>query len=483
MNYKTTLILFLSLILLSSCVKELDITEFTDEYGDFEQELRVEALMLPQNQTAIIRIDNTIAIDDESLFNCEDDNNNWVGSGCLCGDNDKEVDEEAICPEDISDCETVGGLWIISDTNPFIDGYCDITVIEENNCMSETFDLNWGIIDDVGEDGFIGDLGDEDGDGDIDEPSSGEGNGIPDCGEPNVDDLEEITESGLIHENNCEIVQIIYNENQVCNFIYSPSAGTIYEGEGLLEFSDGSGCQEGEILIDGSELSDFYYDYGAWIPNNCDEDFFTHYEDGSYSLYIQCGDKIITSKEPEIIPYPVVFVDESDLNIDEIGSCADVIDIYECLTDYQVDNLEFQLGEENLLNYVSTDYFYQAVQYFDPYYTCFFGGEPSWTYYHGHPNAAYPPSEETNHFPPGNNPIIFTNEEVVVSNTEEDIGCYQYRMFTFSESYSNYYFFSQLDLKDPVRSNLREGEDGSGEVVIGAFGAMSGKTISFKVID
>ena len=79
--------------------------------------------------------------------------------------------------------------------------------------------------------------------------------------------------------------------------------------------------------------------------------------------------------------------------------------------------------------------------------------------------------------------IDFTNEEVVVSNTEEDIGCYQYRMFTFSESYSNYYFFSQLDLKDPVRSNLREGEDGSGEVVIGAFGAMSGKTISFKVID
>ena len=297
MNYKTTLILFLSLILLSSCVKELDITEFTDEYGDFEQELRVEALMLPQNQTAIIRIDNTIAIDDESLFNCEDDNNNWVGSGCLCGDNDNEVDEEAICPEDISDCETVGGLWIISDTNPFIDGYCDITVIEENNCMSETFDLNWGIIDDVGEDGFIGDLGDEDGDGDIDEPSSGEGNGIPDCGEPNVDDLEEITESGLIHENNCEIVQIIYNENQVCNFIYSPSAGTIYEGEGLLEFSDGSGCQEGEILIDGSELSDFYYDYGAWIPDNCSENFFNHYEDGGYNLYIQCGDEIITKSE------------------------------------------------------------------------------------------------------------------------------------------------------------------------------------------
>ena len=70
-----------------------------------------------------------------------------------------------------------------------------------------------------------------------------------------------------------------------------------------------------------------------------------------------------------------------------------------------------------------------------------------------------------------------------MSTTSEDIGCYQYRMFTFSEGYQNYYFYSQLDLKDPVRSNLREEADASGEVVIGGFGAISGETISFKVID
>ena len=69
----------------------------------------------------------------------------------------------------------------------------------------------------------------------------------------------------------------------------------------------------------------------------------------------------------------------------------------------------------------------------------------------------------------------------MVSSTTEDIGCYQYRMYTFSEGYKNYYFFSQLDLKDPVRSNLRLGEDGTGDVVIGAFGAISGETITFKV--
>jgi len=481
LNYKNTILQFLCLILFSSCVKELDITEFTDQYGSFEQELRIEALMLPQDQTAIIRIDNTIAIDDETLFNCEDDNGNWIASGCICGDNDGQVSEEVICPQDFVDCGSIGGLWIITETNPSIDGYCNINVIEEANCLSESFDLKWSVIDDLGEDGVIGDPTDEDEDGDFEEPSSGEGNGIPDCGEPNVDDLEEITESGLIHENDCGIVQITYNNSDTCSFEYSESAGTVYEGTGLLEFSDGSGCQEGEILFDGSELSDLYYDYGAWIPNNCSEDFFTKYENGSYSLYIECGDKIIRSKEPETIPYPVVFVDESDLNTDGVGSCTDEANIYECLNNFQVDDLEFTLGEENRLKYVSTDILYQAVQYFDPYYACFFGGEASWTYYHGHPAVAYPPSAETNYFPPGNNPIIFTSEEIVTSN--EDIGCYQYRMFTFSEGYSNYYFWSQLDLKDPIRSNLREGQDGSGEVVIGGFGAMSGETISFRVID
>ena len=51
-------------------------------------------------------------------------------------------------------------------------------------------------------------------------------------------------------------------------------------------------------------------------------------------------------------------------------------------------------------------------------------------------------------------------------------------------------FYSQLDLKDPVRSNLRKGKfengqiikDENGDVVIGAFGDMSGNTISIDVL-
>ena len=63
MNYKY-LFLLLSTIIFHSCIEEIDITEFTSEFGEFEQEYRIEALMLPDDKTAIIRIDKTISIDE-----------------------------------------------------------------------------------------------------------------------------------------------------------------------------------------------------------------------------------------------------------------------------------------------------------------------------------------------------------------------------------------------------------------------------------
>ena len=91
-----------------------------------DREYRIEALMLPDDKTAIIRIDKTISIDDESLFNCIDDNDNWVGSGCICKTNN--------CPNTIDDCNSLGALWL--DSNPFIDGYCDVSVINQENCIN-----------------------------------------------------------------------------------------------------------------------------------------------------------------------------------------------------------------------------------------------------------------------------------------------------------------------------------------------------------
>ena len=45
------------LFLFSSCMKELDITEFSNDYINYTPELRIEALILPTENTAIIRID------------------------------------------------------------------------------------------------------------------------------------------------------------------------------------------------------------------------------------------------------------------------------------------------------------------------------------------------------------------------------------------------------------------------------------------
>ena len=128
---------------------------------------------------------------------------------------------------------------------------------------------------------------------------------------------------------------------------------------------------------------------------------------------------------------------------------------------------------------MATSPWYQAIQYNDPFGdSCDNGVEEddTWYYIQGHPAVAYP-SESANHFPPyPDAPVIYTNEEVVVSNGYFDDGCYRYEILTFSEGYQKYYL-SQLDLKDPERSNLRS----EGEVVIGAFGAMHSKTIDFTI--
>ncbi|PIS29521.1 MAG: hypothetical protein COT43_03625 [Candidatus Marinimicrobia bacterium CG08_land_8_20_14_0_20_45_22] len=122
-----------------SCQKELDLTQFRDDFGDYEPEVRIEAILTPWRSThpdAFVRIDRSITIDDTLVFNGRDDNNNW---------------------KSYSD-ENGNGKWDISEP------------------------LN----DDLGEDGIIGQ---ENG---FPARDKGEGNGKPDQGEPNVDEYEEV---------------------------------------------------------------------------------------------------------------------------------------------------------------------------------------------------------------------------------------------------------------------------------------------------
>jgi len=133
-----------------SCERQLDLSLFRDEYGEYEPEVRIEAVINPifypssgpPYFTVIVRIDRSITIDDTTVFNGRDDNDNWRGYR----------DENG------------NGRW------------------------NEGEPLN----DDLGEDGIAGQTNG------FPARDEGEGNGRPDYGEPNVDEYDEILP--LIHD-------------------------------------------------------------------------------------------------------------------------------------------------------------------------------------------------------------------------------------------------------------------------------------------
>jgi len=62
----------------------------------------------------------------------------------------------------------------------------------------------------------------------------------------------------------------------------------------------------------------------------------------------------------------------------------------------------------------------------------------------------------------------------------DDVDISKYELFTFNENFTNYYFFDMLDIRDPVRTNLR---DGNGNPVMGTFGALASNEIILRIID
>ena len=47
------------ILLIWACQKELNISEFSNDYLDYESELRIEAVILPSDSSAIVRIDRS----------------------------------------------------------------------------------------------------------------------------------------------------------------------------------------------------------------------------------------------------------------------------------------------------------------------------------------------------------------------------------------------------------------------------------------
>ncbi|SVE22280.1 uncharacterized protein METZ01_LOCUS475134, partial [marine metagenome] len=195
---------FLLTLLLFSCRKELDISDFSFNYAGYEPELRIEALILPHDSTAIVRIDKSYMINDVELYDCRDND-----YGSIPKDSCESIDN-AIWHGNEGEINADCGDW-----NPFIH--------------------------DIGSDGIAANDANSDGDyedfGDVAPDEDGtENNGLPDCDEPNVDDYSEILP--FVHNNSCE-VKIIKNDNnnleEKCDLIFSNSGGhffnEIYTGD------------------------------------------------------------------------------------------------------------------------------------------------------------------------------------------------------------------------------------------------------------
>jgi len=489
-------------ILLFSCKKELNINDFSSSWDGYKPELRIEAVILPHDSTAIVRIDKSYLINDVALYDCRDnDYGNIPKDSCESIDNSIWHGQEG----DVNgDC----GDW-----NPFIH--------------------------DIGSDGIAATDVNLDGDyddfGDVAPDKDGtENNGIPDCDEPNVDNYSEILPS--VHNSSCE-VNIIKRDNnnteQECDLIFSNSGGQffneIYSGE------------RSSPIFNNVEI----IQYGAYIPSSdCNKEFWVDFS-SEYYFIADCSASdfpvIIRSNSPIKLSRPVVFfLPKDSLKIIE---CTD----YDCLqaqssiSEYTSDSLlyfgRYSFGSN--LNYASIlpTLAYQAVQYM------YDSENDEYVYYHGHPALATDMfnivdstvvmiERAVSEFYDGNGNGIWDDAETRTNNSSDceypeiyvtdanggfcdngngiwddeelyaddnqndqwdegeyfidtaddlpDVDTYFYEIFTFSESYQKYYFNDQLFLDDVERTNLR---DKNNNPVLGAFGSMTSEKIYFKIID
>ena len=387
------ILLSIAVLLLLSCSEELDISEFSGDFAGYEPELRIEAIILPSENTAIVRIDKSILIDDTELYNCQDDDGDWDH-----------------------------------------------------------------LVDDIGSDG----IDSSEPDGSVTQPDSDgtEGNGQADCGEPHVDEYDEILPQ--IHVQDC-VVKIVRNETDTCNFIFDSLAADFFYTEG--KHTHAPTMEDIEIV-----------QYGAYVPgDDCDTFDWRDFE-GEYTFSASCSTfsefDTIRSKEPIRLSRPVIFYMESDH--ENMKSCVS----YECLdTTSTISDIVYfaEKAPEQYLYYASLfeSSYYQAVQY----HLDKTSGEYKIT--HEHPDQA---TDIENIW--GN--ICLMKEKIITQIfdgnddgiDEADIS--KYEIFTFSQSFTNYYFFDMLDLSDPVRTNLR---DQNGEGVMGTFGSMTSNEINLRIID
>ena len=159
---------------------------------------------------------------------------------------------------------------------------------------------------------------------------------------------------------------------------------------------------------------------------------------------------------------------------DFLDSCAYLNDnIYECLENYQSDDtLFFYQGydEFRFINFASIaeSNKFEAIQYlYDEI-------NDRYVFFHGHPSLA---TDTGDNFI--NQSIWLWGEYVADVIYNYATTQYKYDIITFSEGLHNYYFYTELNLYDPIRTNLR---DKNNNPVMGGFGSMASRTKFFKIL-
>jgi len=165
--------------LFTACEKELDLALFEEDFGDYEPEVRIEAVITPSpyisskfiwRYTVVVRVDNSITVDDTSIFNGRDDNGNWRSY----------TDENG------------NGQW----------------------------DNGEPLNDDLGADGMAGQASG------FPVRDEGEGNGKPDYGEPNVDEYDEILP--LIHDTTAVVTLTNITQQKTYSLIWQDIVAGFY---------------------------------------------------------------------------------------------------------------------------------------------------------------------------------------------------------------------------------------------------------------
>ena len=456
---------FLLLIFILTCQKDLDITEFSKDFSDYKPELRIEALILPGDSTAIVRIDKSFLITDTELYDCRDNDFGEIS---------------------LDSCNTIEGIW---------HGKEGIDTIADCG--------NWNpFLHDIGSDGEMSI--DENGDGkyegseDIAPDDDGtENNGSPDCGEPNVDNYAEILPG--VHNSLCDVYinKISDNLTDICDFHFVDTAGYFFD----YRYTGG----KPDPTLENIEM----INYGAYVPNaDCSKNYWGDYN-AQYKLNCDCSESgfgIIKSKEPIVLSKPVVFFNIQDsLSIIECSDHSCLQNTSSLLNGAEYDSLYFgRYSAKSYINYasISPNVTFEAIQYM------YDKQNDEFKYFHGHPAAGTDMFNIVNHvcvmrekvfsdfydgvgngewdegelFADTTNNNMYDSGEYFIDLGDDslDVDTYYYDIFTFSESYRDYYYYYQLHLDDPERTNLR---DQNGDTVMGAFGSLSSEKIFFRIID